>query len=94
MASEVIQDVSMNRFELLVDGEQVGLSDYRIRDDSIVILHTEIDPSRRGEGLGDLLARGMLNLIRADTDHRVVPLCPFTKKWIDEHEDYQDLLTR
>ena len=94
MASEVIQDVSMNRFELLVDGEQVGLSDYRIRDDSIVILHTEIDPSRRGGGLGDLLARGMLNLIRADTDHRVVPLCPFMKKWIDEHKDYQDLLTR
>ena len=94
MASEVIQDVSMNRFELLVDGEQVGLSDYRIRDVSIVIVPTEIDPSRRGEGLGDLLARGMLNLIRADTDYRVVPLCPFTKKWIDEHEDYQDLLTR
>jgi len=36
----------------------------------------------------------MLNLIRADTDHRVVPLCPFMKKWIDEHKDYQDLLTR
>lgn len=94
MASEVIQDVSMNRFELLLDGEQVGLSDYRIRNDSIVILHTEIDPAHRGEGLGDLLARGMLNLIRADTDYRVVPLCPFTKKWIDGHPDYQDLLTR
>lgn len=94
MASEVIQDVSMNRFELLLDGEQVGLSDYRIRDNSIVVLHTEIDPAHRGEGLGDLLARGMLNLIRADTDYRVVPLCPFTKKWIDEHPDYQNLLTR
>jgi len=94
MATEVVQDVSMNRFELLVDGVQAGISDYRIRDGKISFLHTEIDPAYRGQGLGDEIARGALNLVRAETDYQVVPLCPFIKKWIDEHADYQDLLTR
>jgi len=94
MASEVVQDVSMNRFELLVDGKQAGVAEYRIADGAISFRHTEIDPTYRGQGRGDELARGALNLVRAETDYRVIPLCPFIKKWIDEHADYQDLLTR
>lgn len=94
MASEVVQDVSMNRFELLVDGQQAGISDYVIRDATITFLHTEIDPAHRGQGLGNDLARGALNLVRAETDYRVVARCPFIKAWLEEHPEYQDLLTR
>ena len=46
MATEVIQDASMNRFELLVDGESAGELDYSIRDDTIVLTHTEIECRR------------------------------------------------
>ncbi|MDZ4044791.1 MAG: GNAT family N-acetyltransferase [Rhodoglobus sp.] len=94
MATEVVQDASMNRFELLVDGEQAGVADYQLRDDAIVFVHTEIDPSHRGEGLGEELARGALNLVRAESDLRVVAQCPFISRWIGEHPEYQDLLSR
>ncbi|MBX3100657.1 MAG: N-acetyltransferase [Salinibacterium sp.] len=94
MATEVIQDASMNRFELLVDGQSVGELDYQIRDNTIVITHTEIDPAQQGGGLGGELVRGALNLIRAETDYRVIPVCPFTGPWIDRHPEFQDLLTR
>lgn len=94
MATEVVQDVSMNRFELLVDGVQAGISDYRLSDGTITFVHTEIDPAFRGQGLGDEIARGALNLVRAESNIRVVARCPFIAKWIAEHPDYQDLLTR
>lgn len=94
MTTEVQQDTTMNRFELLVDGASVGESDYRIHDNSIVITHTEIDPSQRKAGLGGELIRGALNLIRADTHYRVVPTCSFTADFISKHPEYQDLLTR
>lgn len=68
MPTEVVQDQSMNRFELLVDGESVGLTDYQIRDNTIVFTHTEIDPARREHGLGG-------ELVRAETDYRVVANC-------------------
>ena len=84
----------MNRFELLVDGASAGEVDYQIRDATIVLTHTEIDPAQRESGLGGELLRGALNLIRADTDYRVVPSCTFAADWITKHPEYQDLLAR
>jgi predicted GNAT family acetyltransferase len=94
MPTEVIQDQRMNRFELLVDGENAGQTDYLVRGDTIVFIHTEINPDRREKGLGGELVRGALNLVRAETDYRVVAKCPFTAAFIAEHPEYQDLLTR
>ncbi|MBC7591334.1 MAG: N-acetyltransferase [Salinibacterium sp.] len=94
MTTEVLQDTNMNRFELLVDGSSVGEVDYQVRDNTIVLTHTEIDPAQRSAGLGGELIRGALNLIRADTDYRVVASCTFASDWITEHPDYQDLLAR
>lgn len=94
MTTEVQQDTKMNRFELLVDGAAVGEIDYRVHDNTIVLTHTEVDPAQRETGLGGELVRGALNLIRADTDYRVVPSCPFAAEWISEHPEYDDLLSR
>lgn len=94
MPSEVINDPTMHRYELMVDGKQAGVADYLLRDGVITFVHTEIDPNFRGQGLGDELARGAFNLVRADSEARVVTVCPFMKKWLDEHPEYQDLRTR
>lgn len=84
----------MNRFELLVDGSSVGELDYQVRDDTMVLIHTEIDPSHQGQGLAGELVRGSLNLIRAENELRVVVTCTFASAWVAKHPEYQDLLTR
>lgn len=94
MATEVVQDAPQNRFQLLLDGEYVGETDYILRDDTIVFTHTEVDPAHQGSGLASELVRGALNLVRAETDLRVVAKCPYMAAWIAKHPDYQDLLTR
>jgi hypothetical protein len=94
MASEVIHDPTMHRYELLVDGVQAGIADYQLRDDAIVFVHTEIDPNFRGQGLGDELARGALNLVRAETGARVVAKCEFIDRFITDNPEYGDLLDR
>ena len=94
MTTEVVNDASMNRYELLVDGVSAGFTDYQVRDETIVFIHTEIDPSNRTKGLGSELVRGALNLVRAETDYRVVASCPFTAAFIESHPEYQDLLAR
>lgn len=94
MASEVIHDPAMHRYELLVDGVQVGLADYQLRDDQIVFVHTEVDPKHRGQGLGADLARGALNLVRAESETRVVAKCEFVDKFIADNPEYRDLLSR
>lgn len=94
MATEVVQDATMNRFELVVDGESAGELDYQVRDDTIVLTHTEIDPGQREAGLGGDLVRGALNLIRAETDYRVVASCTFASAWIAKNPEFEDLLAR
>jgi len=94
MASEVINDPAMHRYELLVDGVQAGIADYQFQGDSIVFVHTEIDPKFRGQGHAGELARGALNLVRAESDARVVASCEFIEGFIADNPEFQDLLSR
>lgn len=90
METQVRNDAERSRYELLVDGELVGIADYRIDGDVVVFPHTEIDPARRGHGLGALLVQGALDDVRT-TGRRVVPRCWFVRDFIDENPDYADL---
>jgi len=80
------------RYELHVDGELVGEIRYRRRHDAIVLVHTEVNPAREGEGLASELVRGALDDIRA-RGLRVVPYCPFVAAYIRRHPEYEDLVT-
>jgi predicted GNAT family acetyltransferase len=91
MATEVRNNRERSRYELVLDGEVVGIADYRVRDDAVVFPHTEIVPARRGQGLGEILVRGALDDVRG-TGLPVIPACWFVAEFIDGHEDYQDLL--
>ena len=87
-----ITDVSeRRRYEIAIDGAVVGIAEYRRRPGVISFIHTEIDPSRKGEGLGTLLVRAALDSARA-AGLAVLPYCPFVRNFIDRHREYLDLV--
>ena len=87
-----ITDVSeRRRFEIAVDGVVVGFAEYRRRPGVISFTHTEIDPSREGEGLGTLLVKAALDKARAE-GLAVQPYCPFVRRFIARHREYLDLV--
>jgi uncharacterized protein len=92
--SDVIQNQDLERFELVIDGELAGFSAYTMTGDTITFTHTEILAHERERGLGGRLVRDALDQVREHTDYRVVAQCPFVSKWMSEHPDYQDLLSR
>ena len=94
MATELKQFPEQNRYLFLRDGVQVGLVDYVLRGNAIHILHTEIDPAVRRQGLGGQLVQAVLENIRTETDLRVVAICPFTAQWLESHPEYQELEER
>ena len=81
------------RYEIVEDGEVVGFSAFRGRDGVVVLPHTEIDPYRRGHGLGAQLVQGALDDLR-QRGAQVVPSCWFVAEFIDHHPDYADLVAR
>lgn len=80
-----------SRYELHLDGELVGFSEYRPAGDSVIVAHTEIDQGHEGEGLGSELVRETLDRIRA-SGKTVIPTCPFTADYIRHHPEYVDLV--
>jgi uncharacterized protein len=87
-----VQDApEKNRFEILVDGALGGFAAYRVRDGQVVITHSEIDRSFRGQGLGGQLAEQTLDQLR-ERGVRVVPACPFFAQYVAEHHDWDDIL--
>jgi predicted GNAT family acetyltransferase len=81
----------LSRYELIEDGRVLGVADYRVDGDVVVVPYTEVDPALRGNGLGAALVQGTLDAIRRN-GHRVVPQCSYVARFIAEHPDYQDLL--
>lgn len=60
---------------------------------SIIVEHTEVDPSLKGQGVGNRLVDSVVVWARA-SGIKVIPLCPFAKKVFERNEGYQDVLSR
>jgi hypothetical protein len=57
----------------------------------VSLIHTEIDPARKGEGVGTLLVKAALDTARAE-GLALLPYCPFVQGFIDRHREYLDLV--
>lgn len=90
MTSQVRNNHERSRYELVVDGDVVGVADYSLTGNQVVIPHTEIDSARRGQGLGAVLVRGVLDDLR-EAGRTVVPRCWYVARFIEEHPEYRDL---
>jgi uncharacterized protein len=91
--SVVRDNPAERRYELLFGDERVGEILYRLRPGKVVLLHTEVDPSVEGSGLGGRLVADALDDIRS-RGLAVVPLCPFVAAYIRHHPEYDDLVAR
>ena len=64
MDTEIRDNPDQRRYELFADGALAGFAAYRVRDGLTVITHSEVDNAYRGKGLGSVLARQTLDLLR------------------------------
>jgi uncharacterized protein len=89
--TEIADAPDRDRYELSVDGQTVGFTEYRTRPGLIAFLHTEIDERVEGRGLGDTLIRFALEDARK-RDLAVLPFCPFVKAFIERHREFEALV--
>ncbi|HEY0444453.1 MAG TPA: GNAT family N-acetyltransferase [Candidatus Limnocylindrales bacterium] len=87
----VADNPAARRFEATEGGRVVGFSTYRLTEDRVVFLHTEVEPEVEGRGIGSRLVAAALDDVRGP-GLRVTPRCPFVAAFIERHPDYQDLV--
>lgn len=91
MEPTVTDNPEQARFEVHADEEVAGFAEYRLHQQVIELLHTEIDSRFEGRGLGSQLVGGVLDTVR-QRGLAVLPYCPFIRGWIGKHPEYVDLV--
>lgn len=69
-----------------------GVLEYSRKEDVIYLTHTEVPKEMQGKGIGTHLVKRSLDYIRSQ-HLTVVPMCSFVRKFIDNNEEYHDLLS-
>ena len=83
---------SAGKFFIEENEQQIALMTYKKSNDGVITIdHTEVDSNRRGEGLGEDLVEAGVKFAR-ENNLKIVPLCPFAEKVINEKSEFQDVL--
>jgi predicted GNAT family acetyltransferase len=83
----VVDNPDAKRYELWLGDELAGEIRYSLRDDGkLVLIHTEIDPGHKGEGLGNVLVKGGLDDLHERGIEYVV-VCPFVRAYLRRHPE-------
>ena len=87
---EIINNKRAFQFEITFpDGEKATLQ-YRWLKARMVLMHTIVPQSHRGKGIGDKLARHVLEYARAH-GLKLLVYCPFVQAFMNKHPEYNDL---
>jgi predicted GNAT family acetyltransferase len=80
----VTDNPAEHRYEVRLEDRLVGHTEYQLGERRIVFVHTEVDPSVEGQGIGSRLARDAI----ADARSRnlaVAATCPFISAYLRRH---------
>jgi uncharacterized protein len=84
MEPRVVDNAELQRYELYVGDDLAGQIAYSRRNGAVTLIHTEVDPRFKGQGLGDAIVAAAL----ADLDDRgirMIPVCPFVRSYLERH---------
>jgi uncharacterized protein len=81
------------RFFIKEDGKDLAEMDYKLRNGEMVILHTEVDESLAGKGVGKALVDAGVDYVR-EQKLFITPLCSYAKKVLERSSEYADVLQK
>lgn len=92
MDYRIINNINSNRIEAKLDMEIIGLIDYELTEDKVMIVpHTEVNTKYEGQGIAGAMTKALLDFAET-SGYRILPICPYTKAYIDRHPEYHKLL--
>lgn len=88
----IIDNREKNRFEAEIDGHQ-AIVEYSVKPGILVLEHIEVDQELAGKGIGGEMAESVL-LEMELRGLKVIAECPFIKKYIEKHPEWNSILVK
>jgi uncharacterized protein len=89
--AEIVDAGSAQRYEARVGGDLAGFLDYVVKRDRIALIHTEVLPAYRGQGIAAQLSKASLDDARR-RGLQVIVTCPYVKSYVERHPETQDIV--
>lgn len=86
---EITNNTAQHQFETWVDGNKAELM-YRLRGNTLFLLHTWVPPAVNGRGIASQLALHALEYAR-DSGFKIAVFCPFVAAYIKRHPEWYEL---
>jgi predicted GNAT family acetyltransferase len=83
----VTDNAEAHQYEARVGAELAGIAQYRLREDRVVFVHTEVFPRWVGKGIASRLIGTALDDV-VGRGLRITPLCPFVCGYLRRHPEY------
>lgn len=90
---QITDNPAESRFELTVDGELAGFSEYKDNGDVREFDHTVVHEEFQGNGLSKPLIKFSLDHAR-DNGLKIIPTCPAYEKFLQKNKEYQELVAK
>lgn len=75
-----------------LEGKRLAEMTYSIAGTALIIIdHTEVDETLKGQGVGRQLLKVIVEKARKES-LKILPLCPFAKSVFDKDESIRDVL--
>lgn len=90
-APRVVHTPDKHRYEISVDEELAGFTEYADRDNQRVFYSTHVEERFAGRGLAGQLTAFALAHTR-EVGLRAVPVCPYVARYVEKHRDFADVV--
>ncbi len=91
MDDKIINNRTMSRFELPIEGEAAAVAYYKVENGRVILRHTEVPFEYGGQGYGTRLAHAVFELLLAE-GKRVIAQCPFMASYAARNPRYAAML--
>ena len=91
MNARVTENAQQRRFELPIADGALAAAYYRIENERVVLIHTEVPSEFSGQGIASQLAHGTFERLR-ETGRKAIPRCPFMARFLVKNPQYSDIV--
>ncbi len=86
----ILDNQQNQQFEIFIDDDRAWL-EYRIKDNALYLMHTEVPENMAGKGVASALAAHAFNYARAH-HMKIKAYCPFVVTWLKKHPEQIDIV--